>query len=310
MTVENVLILAAGAGTRMGEIGKILPKVLWPVFERSLLELEVLYAKSLGAKNVFINSHYYTTELLGHIENNSIFENVELLIENEPIDIGGAVHNLADKLGYRGELLILNSDQFIFVDENVWAEAFERFKTSSSVLFSYQVNSSDMYNALDVKSGRLSGIINNSSLERNKSVKTYTGMSLIRLDDLIPCKGKSSFFDSVANFKNQNVQVVDINDSEYWDFGTLDRYWKSCFSILEKVHEETSDRFVSFLLNHKAILEKKVEGSCYNASSSEKVINLSDKKVSDAKNVIILSGEPRQGTEEKRIVFKSLVERI
>ena len=44
MIVENALILAAGAGTRMGEIGKVLPKVLWPVFECSLLELEVLYA--------------------------------------------------------------------------------------------------------------------------------------------------------------------------------------------------------------------------------------------------------------------------
>ena len=81
MIVENALILAAGAGTRMGEIGKVLPKVLWPVFECSLLELEVLYAQSLGVKNIFINSHYYTKEILEHVKENPTFKNVTILLE-------------------------------------------------------------------------------------------------------------------------------------------------------------------------------------------------------------------------------------
>ena len=53
----RALILAAGKGTRMGEIGKVLPKVLWPIYERSLLELQVQYAKSLGIKDIYIKNH-------------------------------------------------------------------------------------------------------------------------------------------------------------------------------------------------------------------------------------------------------------
>ena len=47
MKVNKALILSAGFGTRMGEIGKTLPKILWPIFDKSLLELQVLYLKEM-----------------------------------------------------------------------------------------------------------------------------------------------------------------------------------------------------------------------------------------------------------------------
>ena len=48
MQIDYALILSAGLGTRMGEIGKILPKVLWPIYFKSLLELQIRYCQSLG----------------------------------------------------------------------------------------------------------------------------------------------------------------------------------------------------------------------------------------------------------------------
>ena len=55
MKIDYALLLAAGYGTRMGIIGKELPKVLWPVYEKTLLELQVDYLKELGVKNIFLN---------------------------------------------------------------------------------------------------------------------------------------------------------------------------------------------------------------------------------------------------------------
>lgn len=307
MIVENALILAAGAGTRMGEIGKVLPKVLWPVFECSLLELEVLYAQSLGVKNIFINSHYYTKEILEHVKENPTFKNVTILLEKEPIDIGGAVHNLARKLNYSGELLILNSDQFIFINEKIWNEALNQFRSNDCLLFSYEVNSDELYNALDVGDGLLKGVIKNSNIERNKTIKTYTGMSLIRLESLSPSIGKSSFFESVANFTNKKVGVIGIKDSEYWDFGTLDRYWKSCFSILERIALKKHDRFIDFLLRENALDRSKVNENCYNANESENVINLSKKAMTKVKNKILLSDGVSPDNSKKSIVFNNIV---
>ena len=50
MQIDHILILSAGKGTRMGNIGKNLPKVLWPVLSKSLLELQVAYAQKLAPK--------------------------------------------------------------------------------------------------------------------------------------------------------------------------------------------------------------------------------------------------------------------
>ena len=41
------LILSAGFGTRMGPIGKALPKVLWPIFEEALLGIQIEYVNEL-----------------------------------------------------------------------------------------------------------------------------------------------------------------------------------------------------------------------------------------------------------------------
>ena len=43
MQLDFAYILAAGKGTRMGEIGKVVPKPLWPIYEKSLLELQVAW---------------------------------------------------------------------------------------------------------------------------------------------------------------------------------------------------------------------------------------------------------------------------
>ncbi|MCO4753618.1 MAG: NTP transferase domain-containing protein [Bacteriovoracaceae bacterium] len=312
MKVENALILAAGKGTRMGEIGKHLPKVLWPVFEKSLLELEVLYAKELGAQRVFINSYYYTKELLNHVENNPIFSDVEVLVEQAPIDIGGAVHNLAEKIGYRGNLLILNSDQFIFMEKDIWNKAFEKLKSSDAVLFAHEVNSSDNYNALALDKDRLVGITPNSELERDKKVHTYTGMSLIKLDKLQKVAGMSKFFDSVADFKSNDIRIMDIASSPYWDFGTLSRYWKSSFKILNLAAGSTNDMFVNFLISSKALHSEKVGKDTYNTSSGSHVINLSNASNVEASQAIILEGNGINSVQDERekILFNDIVEYI
>ena len=96
MPIDYCLILAAGFGTRMGEIGKHLPKVMWPVFEKTLLELQVSYARSLGIKNIYINLHYMGETIEKFCKEKSSFEGVQLLWEKpEILDIGGAIHQLA-----------------------------------------------------------------------------------------------------------------------------------------------------------------------------------------------------------------------
>ncbi len=68
MALDHAFILCAGYGTRMGEIGKVLPKLLWPVFEKKMLELQVLYARQLGCRKIYINSHFLHEQIQAFVD--------------------------------------------------------------------------------------------------------------------------------------------------------------------------------------------------------------------------------------------------
>lgn len=310
MKVKNALILAAGAGTRMGEIGEKLPKVLWPVFEKSILELEVLYAQSLGIENIFINTFNYKEKIKEFYNQSEILQKASLIEENEKLDIGGAVHNLAKKLNYEGELIIFNSDQFIFLTPELWNLALELFAENDHLIFSYDVNTNDLYNALITENNVLKSIVNNKDLSRNQMMQTYTGMSLIKLDRLNQVSGESKFFESVADFDNKNVYVFNIKDSVYWDFGTLKRYHDSIYNIIENI--DSDDPFISFLIKNNGIQVKKVNKSHQSYQSDHKRCLIFDTGASGVENSIILKGPHQfnESLEKEKIIYQNIIYRF
>ncbi len=113
MIIEECLILGAGMGTRMGEIGKKLPKVLWPIFEMPLLELQVKFARDLGCKRIFTNTYFLHEQVQKFVDSKG-WKDVITCHEPVLLDVGGGIQNVANKC--QGErLLILNGDLFLFL---------------------------------------------------------------------------------------------------------------------------------------------------------------------------------------------------
>ena len=296
MQIDHCLILAAGFGTRMGQIGQSLPKVLWPVFEKSLLELQVAYARSLGAKNIYINLHYMGEQIETFCRGKSAFEDVKFLWEKpEILDIGGAIHNLArlPDVNYKGKLLVLNADQFFYIRKEEMERLLKPFAKAPSVLFSYWVNTSLGYNALEITEQReVKGIIKNKDMEAGLRVETYTGISYVDLAQLTPVKGVSSFFDSVCPFKEKPVPAILLEKTDYWDFGTLKRYWETSFKILETYSQNSNHPFLRFLVTERAMKTWKIDllKFSYNAKAS-RVINLAPEVLTqDIGPSIVLGG--------------------
>ena len=296
MQINHCLILAAGFGTRMGAIGQKLPKVLWPVFEKSLLELQVAYAKSLGIPNIYINLHHMGKEIEAFCKDKSAFEGVKFLWETpEILDIGGAVHNLASQpeVKYKGKLLILNADQFFYLTKDDLSKFLAPHAKAPVVLFSYWVNSSLGYNALEIDQNRfIKGIIKNKDLKPESKVETYTGISMVDLSKLEKIPGKSNFFDSVCTFTKKDIPAILLERVDYWDFGTVKRYWETSFRILETYRKNSTHPFLRFLVNEKALKTWKInlQKSAY-YSKHEDVINLlADEMSQDVAPAIILKG--------------------
>jgi NDP-sugar pyrophosphorylase family protein len=122
MQIDYALILSAGLGTRMGAIGKKIPKVLWPLYFKTLLELQIRYCQERGVKKIYINTHFLHDEIVKFLENSKLQGLVTILYEDPLLDSGGAIHNLANRaeINYNGNLLLVNGDQFLFFNDDYW----------------------------------------------------------------------------------------------------------------------------------------------------------------------------------------------
>lgn len=310
MQINHCLILAAGFGTRMGPIGQQLPKVLWPVFERPLLQLQVAYARSLGIQNIYINLHYMGEEIEARCKDNPAFEGVTFLWEKpEILDIGGGIHNLAEKVKYKGKLLVLNADQFFYMTRDELDRYLEPYKNYSAALFTYEVNSSLGYNALSLDDKRLvKKIIPNKELAPDTMVETYTGISLIDLAKLDKVPGKSPFFESVCPFEKREIPAVLLKNVDYWDFGTVKRFWETSHRLLATYRMKSTHPFLRFLVQERALKTWKIDLQklSYHATSPQ-VINLNaDPETRPLSPSIILEGPVTPGASLPTIWWRGI----
>lgn len=255
MQIDYALILSAGLGTRMGEIGKKIPKVLWPIYFKSMLELQINYCEDLGIKKIFINTHFLYEEIESYLRERDLFKKVTILHEDPLLDSGGAIHNLAARpeINYHGNLLLVNGDQFLFFEKKYWNEALEKLENARAVLFGITVNKDSAYNETVLKNSSLVEIKKN--LEKKFDYTTYSGLGVLNLNGLSPVGGISRFFETVANYKTERVDFVVPDKFEYWDFGTADIYAQNIFKLADVTNQESL--MSKFLNEHKAFIGNK-----------------------------------------------------
>lgn len=252
MQIDYALILSAGLGTRMGEIGKLIPKVLWPVYFKTLLELQIRYCEELGVKRIYINTHFLHDEIEKYLKYSGLNDKVTILHEDPLLDSGGAIHNLAARpeVSYKGNLLLVNGDQFLFFNKSNWEKALARVNNCRAVLFGIKVDKDAAYNETVLQNDRLVEIKKNT--EKNREYVTYSGLGILNLNGLKPHPGISRFFESVANYKLEPVEFVTPSLFEYWDFGTAEIYAENIFKL--KNEYERNSEMGKFLKKYHAFI--------------------------------------------------------
>jgi mannose-1-phosphate guanylyltransferase len=269
----------------MGKIGRILPKPLWPLFEKKILDLQISFAKSLKVRKIFINTHHLSHQ----IRNFCVDKNVILLHEPILLGNGGCVHNLAKKENYSGRLLYLACDQFYFFEDQCWEKAYALLK-DRAVLFGLKVKRKDPYNRLVVKGGILKKIEGPDS----PSDLTFSGLGLIDLSKLETIEGPSAFFESVADFSRFPVPVIVPERGEYWDFGSAENYFESCFRLLKT----TGGDFLEFCKKETVMDLKKIgpDFCSYGPKKEKNLLNFSNHQIKNLKGgkVIVLDSNSSQ----------------
>ncbi|HWV20703.1 MAG TPA: NTP transferase domain-containing protein, partial [Devosia sp.] len=102
----DVMLLAAGLGTRMRPLTDSLPKPLLPVAGTPLIERVIGNARAEGAKRFIANAHYRADQVLAHFGGL-----IKVSREDELLGTGGGVKRALPML-HSDPFFVMNTDAF------------------------------------------------------------------------------------------------------------------------------------------------------------------------------------------------------
>lgn len=230
-------ILSAGMGSRMGKIGEFLPKPLWPFYGQTLIDYQISYAKSMGAKKIYVNL-FHQADLLEKYLKNRYLDQIDIILEKELLDVGGAIQNLKRYEPY-AKVLILNSDQFLFYNQSFFLE-----DGHCANLLCVKAGQDEKYNKVLISEGRALGI--EKYRDDLRDYFTYSGLSLVDLRFISAGDRPKKFFYETLDFDQNIIDATILDKYLYYDFGTKERYVKSLMKIDLDYKQKTKDPLFSF----------------------------------------------------------------
>lgn len=141
----KALILAAGLGTRLAPYTHALPKPLFTINNRPVLDLAIERLQESGCDKIFINTHHLSGQVKAFVEAHR-FPCLEIVHEPKILDTGGAIANLRDRLCDEN-FLVVNADIVCDADLN---DLVKRHKTNRA-LATLLVHDCPRFNKLKVE---------------------------------------------------------------------------------------------------------------------------------------------------------------
>jgi mannose-1-phosphate guanylyltransferase len=103
------MILAAGLGTRLGSVGRAVPKALMEIGNRPLLERHLLYLQQLGMRRVVINVHHQAGRIQAYVDQYAGPLEIVCVVERRLLGTAGGVRNALSYLE-PGPFIVLYGD--------------------------------------------------------------------------------------------------------------------------------------------------------------------------------------------------------
>lgn len=109
----QVMLLAAGRGTRLGELGLRIPKALVPVAGRPLLAHQLDYLEREGVETVVVNAHHLADQIVDFVARQERTLDLQVVVEGELLGSAGGLRNALDRFDPSRPILALNADTLL-----------------------------------------------------------------------------------------------------------------------------------------------------------------------------------------------------
>ena len=130
--MTQAVLLAAGLGTRLGEVTKSIPKCLVDVGGKPMLQHWLDKLDAVGCAEVFINTHYLAERVDDFVAGNPAKNIIRLVHEDELLGTAGTLASLRHLLT-DDEVFVTHADNF-FVDSLVAMVAAHRSRDTRTVM--------------------------------------------------------------------------------------------------------------------------------------------------------------------------------
>ena len=222
----KALILAAGLGTRLQPYTDRIPKPLFPIDGKPLLDILIRQLITAGCTDVAINTHHLHDRIDAYLSEQSYDIRVITRYEPELLGTGGAIGNLSDFWGNH-PFLVINSDILTDIDFKSVYEFHRRNNAPATLVLTDTppLNSVSVNNA-----GNISSFFSTSEsgLPDRKKTYTFTGIQVLdpRILGLIP---KNTFYSSIDVYRQLIARGTPPKaymalSSRWTDIGTPERY--------------------------------------------------------------------------------------
>lgn len=136
----KALVLAAGIGSRLGELTKSAPKCLMPIAGRPLLDYWCETLANSGVDEVYINTHHHAGQVRSFIEKNP--HGIRFTEGYEPTLLGsaGTLREAFDFLSSEESFFIIYADNYAEIDLNRLREFHADRSNPPLVLVAYPTN--------------------------------------------------------------------------------------------------------------------------------------------------------------------------
>lgn len=106
----QVMLLAAGRGTRLGELGRQKPKVLVEIGGKPLLARQFEYLARQGVDRVVVNAHHLAEQILDFVGNTPAPFPVDVVVERELLGTAGGLRNALPYFQPEQPIIVMNGD--------------------------------------------------------------------------------------------------------------------------------------------------------------------------------------------------------
>lgn len=257
---RKALILAAGFGTRLLPLTKVVPKPLLPVGGIAMIDRALALAKSWGVRDVVINLHHGADKILRHlIDRNHDGLGINLSFEPEILGTGGALVKAGWFFKDHEPFWIINADVAADVDGRKIVRAFRRDKTIAAAWLKGNAGP----RTVECRNGYISTF----SSKNPGAPETYTfcGVHLVdpRVLDYLPREGFAHIITAYERAMKAGWRVagVPVDDAFWADIGTPAQYLDANQKVRQDIAtNRNSVRIVNGVILAPGVPAKKYSG--------------------------------------------------